>query len=353
MSAGGLLQPLFQAIQAAIHTVSPKREVPNSGYSAQVWRRSSTAVFRPVGSPGHLYISPPVTNDSVEVERLLSPQLGYYNLHGLEDSGEWYGQRDPSETRDGADYPVALSPKELKKNGHAPHVVFSEACYGSNIIDKTEDDALCLKFLSLGTLSVVGSTAISYGAMSTPLIAADLLGNYFWQQLKAGKSAGESLMLAKIDMAREVVRRQGCLDAEDQKTLLSFVLYGDPMVTIDGTHKRAKYGLRLKKQPIIKVAEELPLEQVPAGMIGDAVLAQVKAHLQDYLPGIDSAGMQIRQQVLNGHGSIARGGKNLDVQERYVVTFHKQIPTIRQVHRHYARATLSAEGKLMKLAVSR
>ena len=81
-------------------------------------------------------------------------------------------------------------------------------------------------------MAVVGSTCIAYGAVATPLVAADLLGNYFWQQMKGGRTAGEALMLAKIDMAREMIKRQGFLDAEDQKTLLSFVLYGDPLATL-------------------------------------------------------------------------------------------------------------------------
>ncbi len=353
LTAGGLLIPLLEAVQTILRAVSPRREVPNSGYSAQVWRRSSTAVFRPVGNPSSLLISPPETKESVEVEKLLHPQLGYYNLHGLEDGAEWYGQRDPGEGEAGADYPVALSPKDLKKNGHSPRIIFSEACYGGNVVNKTEDDALCLKFLALGSLAVVGSTAIAYGAMSTPLIAADLLGNYFWQQIKAGKSVGEALMVAKIELAREMVHRQGCLDAEDQKTLLSFVLYGDPLVGLDSGQKLSKVSLRLKRPFILKVAQEQPLPGAINTVFAKQAIAQVKEHLQDYLPGMDTAAVHFSHQVLVGRAGDAKNKKSVEGQERLVVTFSKQVPTLKQVHRHYARATVDTEGKLVKLAVSR
>lgn len=353
LTAGGLLIPLLEAVRTIIRAVSTKREVPNSGYSAQVWRRSSTAVFRPVGNPGALYISPPETKESIEIEKLLHPQLGYYNLHGLEDGAEWYGQRDPSEGGAGADYPIALSPNELKKNGHAPRIIFSEACYGGNIVNKTENDALCLKFLALGSLAVVGSTSIAYGAMSTPLIAADLLGNYFWQQIKAGKSVGEALMVAKIELAREMVHRQGCLDAEDQKTLLSFVLYGDPLIGLDNVQKLSKVSLRLKRPFLLKVAQEQPLPQAASTAFAKKAIAQVKEHLQDYLPGMDSAAVHYSHQVLVGRSGDSKNKKSVEGEERLVVTFSKQVPTLKQVHRHYARATVDTEGKLVKLAVSR
>jgi hypothetical protein len=45
-------------------------------------------------------------------------------------------------------------------------VVFSEACYGGHILGKCEHESLALRFLSMGTLVVVGSTCISYGSIT-------------------------------------------------------------------------------------------------------------------------------------------------------------------------------------------
>jgi tetratricopeptide (TPR) repeat protein len=169
------------------------------GYTAAIWRRASLSVFRPIGAPHTLSISPPVEADSEEIRKGkqgLNPgiRLGYFNLHGLEDSSSWYGQRDPSEPGDLPDYPVALRPQDVKNSGSAPQVVFSEACYGAHVSGKNVEDALALKFLESGSQTVVGSTCTSYGSINTPLIAADLLGHAFWKYLRDGLPAGESLV---------------------------------------------------------------------------------------------------------------------------------------------------------------
>lgn len=325
----------------------------NAGYTAAVWRRSSTAVFRPVGNPAKLLVSPPQDTQNLPVEKLLQTEVAYYNLHGMEDTPEWYGQRDPFDPIGGPDYPVALTPSQLKRNGHAPRVVFSEACYGGHIINKTEDTALALKFLSLGTLAMVGSTCIAYGAITPPLVSADLLGNYFWQQMKAGRTAGEALMIAKIEMSREMVRRQGYLDAEDQKTLLSFVLYGDPLVRLENRQKQAKTTLRLKKHPKIAVVDEKPVESGEPGPLSFKVLEDVKQKLAGYLPGIDTAEIHIAAQSGSDNPALSKGSKGMQHGKCYVVTVSKQVPWAKTVHRHYARATVAADGKVIKLAVSR
>jgi hypothetical protein len=328
------------------------KEKPNFGYTAAVWRRSSVAVFRPVGNPNQVMVSPPQVSTTVPVEKMLRPDLCYYNLHGLADTGEWYGQRDPGEPASGPDYPIALTPKELRRNGHAPRVVFSEACYGGLVHNKNEESSLSIKFLSLGTLAVVGSTCIAYGAIGTPLVAADLLGNYFWQQVKAGRPVGEALMVAKVELVREMIRRQGFLDAEDQKTLLSFVLYGDPLVGLEAGTKRAKSLPRFKRHTTVKTIDERPVEAVERGVVSDTVLEQVKDAVSSCLPGIESADVSIHEEVGEDLEPLPNGAKGAVNGSRYVVTLSKQNPAARAVHRHYARATVQ-NGKIVKLVVSR
>ena len=348
----GLLSPITAILQAISQIFSRPVEKPNFGYTAAVWRRSSLAVFRPVGNPHQVLVSPPQVSTTVPVEKMMLPELCYYNLHGMADTGEWYGQRDPGEPATGPDYPVALSTKELRRNGHAPRMVFSEACYGGFITNKIEDEALALKFMSLGTLAIIGSTCIAYGAISTPLVAADLLGNYFWQEVKAGRTAGEALMVAKIELVREMVKRQGYLDTEDQKTLLSFVLYGDPLVGLEVGSKRIKNLTRFKHHAIIKTIDERPVDEERPLPVSDRVLDQVKHAVSSCLPGIETAEINILEEVGEGVEPAPMGAKSAKVGSRYVVTISKQIPSPRAIHRHYARATVQ-NGKIIKLAISR
>ncbi len=98
-------------------------------------RRSSLAVFHPIGEGRLLYLSPNSGNGRFDGHRLSNSPLGYFNLHGVDDGAEWYGQKDPFDGGDGPDFPVALKPSDLVDGTGKPEVVFTEACYGA--ISKT------------------------------------------------------------------------------------------------------------------------------------------------------------------------------------------------------------------------
>ena len=357
---------------------------PSWGYTAAVWRRASLSVFRPIGDPGAMYVSPPiqaVDGDSrTRHDSLLPPaRLGYFNLHGLQDASEWYGQRDPSEPADLPDYPVALRPQDVVNGGRAPLVVFSEACYGANVFKKNIEQALALKFLASGSQVVVGSTCTAYGSITTPLIAGDLLGHSFWRYLREGFPAGEALRRAKIHVAREMHRRQGYLDGEDQKTLVSFVLYGDPLAQVSETSPRSKRILRPLHSPAaVKIICD---RQSAAPMTSTAVahtlqdpppidpdtLDEIKHFVEQYLPGMIDACMSYTQAHLGcsgeGHtcpsANLSAKSRVPQTVDRSVVTLSKQIAASNQsahtirLHQHFARLTLDSHGKVVKVAVSR
>jgi hypothetical protein len=350
LDVGALFRELFAR-------VLPAPKAPSFGYTAAVWRRSSLAVFRPIGAPHTVRASPPENSSSVDRERIAAASLGYYNLHGLEDGPAWYGQRDPLEKGDdNVDYPVALEPADLHRNGRAPRVIFSEACYGGHVFGKNEGDSLALKFLSVGALAVVGSTCVAYGSVNTPLVAADLLGNLFWQHLKTGRTAGEALQQARVDLVREMDRRQGYLDGEDQKTLISFVLYGDPLATCEVFRARSKAIYRVKDLPSIKtVSDHADANGVPPQLTGEG-LRHVKQIVAEYLPGADLSDLHLARQSAPIYGGTRPYKKSAPagaVNGRVVVTVSKQVKIAEYVHHHYVRVTLDEGGKPVKLSISR
>jgi len=303
---------------------------------------------------------------AVSVSTSLHPaKLGYFNLHGLEDAVEWYGQTDPTEPSDGPDYPVALRPLDVGQhlnNGKSPQVVFSEACFGSHIQGRSVEESMMLKFLASGSQAVVGSTCTAYGAIASPLTAADLLGNAFWNYLGENLPAGEALRRAKIQLAKEMHHRQGYLDGEDQKTLISFVLYGDPLAETEGRGKSSKKVIRSLKSPaqVKTVCDRSEEVEIP-NPIPPEVLNYVKHVVSQYLPGMSDAKVKISHEHAGctgaGHtcptadmGAKARPSMN---PSRQVVTLSKTIQRSAYVHRHYARLTLDSKGKLVKLVVSR
>jgi hypothetical protein len=350
------------------------RQRSSFGYSAEAWRRASWQVFRPIGEPRDMITSPP---EGIEIGTILPTSLlSYFNLHGVVDAAQWYGQRDPLASTDSEDYPVALRPQDVINSGRAPNIVFSEACYGAHILEKNIDDAIALKFLTSGSKAVVGSTVMSYGSINTPLIAADLLGQSFWNALKEGYPAGEAVRRAKIHLAKEMHHRQGYLDGEDQKTLISFVLYGDPLAqaeaaprndiklrelfSLSGPSRKAVIRIPKSTTDIKTVCDrsDMPGTSEP---IPPEVMTHVKQVVAQYLPGMAGAQFTLSHE----HATCYGGGHQCPTAQlagnyhakgeslRQVIVLSKQMINDHHVHHHIARLRLDREGKVLKLAVSR
>ncbi len=362
-----------------LRRVLPQRNATQSfGYSAEIWKKAAESVFTTIGEPRQMITSPPVGSHT----KIPAPaaRLGYFNLHGLIDAPEWYGQRDPNtdssyqldfpQSNLEFDFPVALRPQDVVNGGRAPRVIFSEACYGAHLFNRRVEESLALKFLSAGARAVVGSTSVAYGSVTTPLNAADLLGKAFWDALQNGYPAGEALRRAKIQLAREMHKRQGYLDGEDQKTLVSFVLYGDPLAdaadlgfkNLSGRRKTAKDVMRYQSAPLHvkticdRVDSPGVSEPIPAEMMKH--VKQVVAH---YLPGMSGAELAFSHEhaecCCEGHtcpsGQLGEKSRPEAEPQRSVVTLSKQIRHAGQLHTAYARLTMDARGKVVKLAVSR
>jgi len=329
-----------------------QRKALHLGYTASAWRRSSIAVFRPI-APGHsLLVSPPEYAGGFERGRLTMPALGYFNLHGVEDSADWYGQRDVHDPV-GVDYPVALRPCDLESsNWKGQAVIFSEACYGGKVNGKKEADSIALRFLSLGARALVASTCTSYGAVHLPLVGADLLGQLFWQELQAGCAVGQAFMRAKVMLAQKLSRRQGYLDGEDQKTLLSFVLYGDPLaVTGRVGMGRIRIERVVKDLTFYSLLDNREGQPTEVSALSGRTLQQVKAIVEPYLPGGGRAEMQVcaRRGCLS-NGVQAKGGL---MAEQIVVTVTRRVAIAQRAHQVYARVTLDKNGEVTKILVSR
>ncbi len=202
------------------------------GLSAQVWAQASEQVFRLLPGSEALHLCPPECREAIAPALLADVPFAYFNLHGSADAPNWYGQRDMAMPDEGPLMPVAFSPQQIPSGRVAGTVVYSEACYGAHISGQNARSSIALRFLAEGALGLVGSTVISYGVAAPPLTDADLLGQLFWRHVLRGEGLGDALLQAKMDFTREMYSRQGYLDGDDMKTLLEFVLYGDPLAAL-------------------------------------------------------------------------------------------------------------------------
>lgn len=378
------------------------------GYTAAIWKNAALMVFRPIGKPASLSVSPPFGFDGAVVGAggvqeanasgkipSLRGQLAYFNLHGLVDAAEWYGQRDPFSGGADPDYPVALRPKDILLSGKdtrhlIPEVVFSEACYGLHIQGREPEAAISLSFLQAGSLAVIGSTCMAYGSIGAPLVAADLLGETFWRNLNEGFSAGEALCQAKIHLASVMIQNQGYLDGEDQKTLISFNLFGDPLAQPVAPNRVPK-SVRFQSSPLTEVhtvCERTTASEMATPLPAE-VIASVRRVVAHHLPGMVDARLTFvhPRSVCSGEGhdcptchfehpdcsaesqatevvkdkagkrgkrrGLWHKSKNWSEDRRSLVILSKQVALPEGVHPRVARLTLDERGKLLKLVVSR
>lgn len=342
---------IFQSFSAFLRPSN----LPGVGYSASVWKLSSYAAFRPIADGKRVFISPALKNQYLKQSDLVNNDLVYFNLHGLADHGEWYGQRDYLDPA-GVDYPVALAPEDLSTNGKCPKVVFTEACYGGHLFNKFESNSIGLKYLSLGVPVFIGSTSTSYGSIAAPLIAADLLANHFWKYIREGNMAGDAFVRAKISLVQEMTTRQGYLDGEDQKTLVQFVYYGDPFFAYEPKDLANKRVPMLVKPGKVKTICDLEFSGETPAVVTEQVIEEVKAKLKPYLPGIEQAAIKLsRMQVGVDHTYKGQktNGNSRTIKDKYVITLKNLVQLGRSNFFHTARVTIDSKGKMIKMVVSK
>lgn len=213
----------------------PVMSAPSFGYTAAIWEQAATLIYRTVqaAGSGQLLVCPPTNAATLDPQTLVGARFLYFNLHGVPDRPQWFGQSVPP-VGVPPTYPDALLPRHLVEiatqiKATAPFV-FSEACFGAWIEGKRTDDAICLQLLALGVSGFVGSTVTSYGRSEPPLSEADLLTELYFTRLYAGDTAAQALTRAKAEYASRMLGTYTYLDEDDRKTLLEFVLYGDPML---------------------------------------------------------------------------------------------------------------------------
>ena len=330
------------------------------GYSAAVWRRSSLAAFRPIGSGSDLRVSPEFDSDTIDMDNLMKAKCAYFNLHGTSTTPEWYGQKDYSEEVEGPDFPVAIGVDNIPSITNNIDLIVSEACYGGYIIDKTIDDSMALKLISIGSQGLVASTCIAYGSVYTPLIGADLFSFIMWRYTKEGSSFGEAFLKAKIGLINVMTERQGYLDGEDQKTLLSFVLFGDPLGYLEANVDVEKSIERDGHDTRVKTVSDQDGTLAKSSRIPQDVAVNLNEMLHSYLPSLDNATMKVREHQIRVNKVIHSnyGLKTTDEMQsgyaqRTQVTYSQKTIISRQTHEQFAKVTLDENGKVIKLAVSR
>lgn len=327
------------------------------GLSAQVWTAASAEVYRLLPGTEPLRTCPPDGRETILPAWLGGVAVAYFNLHGAQDSPNWYGQRDMALAGEGPLMPVAFTPAMVPESQVEGQVIYSEACYGANLLGKDPSSAISLRFLAQGALGFVGSTVISYGVSVPPLADADLLGAFFWQNVLQGERLGDALLKAKVEFTRQVYQRQGYLDGDDMKTLIEFVLYGDPLAPMPCAPGQVAAHAAAIEQPVPPVLCARHAKSVPLHHLSGDLVARVRRSLTWLQQGDQVTSMQAELRtccpggLCQGHCRTARAKNG---PEALVFTARREVRTedgtaLPQV----ARVVVDARGRIIKMAVTR
>lgn len=213
---------LTQLIRAAARSrPRPRDDFEQSfGLSAQAWDASTRLSLRNTFGPGTPMHSVPPDGPSWTKDQL-APRMHFINCHGDELSPDYFGQPPGQEV-----YPVALTSARLTGRVSAGTVIAAECCYGAQLFDPADAGGawpMALAYLRDGASAFLGSSTVAYGP-SEGNGSADLLCQFFLQQVLAGASTGRAALEARQRFAGERTH----LDPLDLKTLAQFHLLGDP-----------------------------------------------------------------------------------------------------------------------------
>jgi Tetratricopeptide repeat len=262
-----------------------------SGYAAQAWREPSRIVLDALHGAGELTLCPPSEAGGFDTGTFLGSAVAYVNLHGAAGRSSWYGH--PEEWAGPASkLPVALRPDQIGGRCALNALLVSEACYGMELDGRTIENSIPLRALQDGAAACVGSTVTAYGSYAAPLIGADLLTERLMVQLAAGASVGVALRQARAEFAQTIYRRQGYLDDVDRKTLLSYVVYGDPWAAVvAGQPTPGPKNVRLSA--ILRPSRPRATTPLDERQVPRELVAKVRATLRRVLPGAEKVRLAI------------------------------------------------------------
>ncbi|NJN19529.1 MAG: hypothetical protein HC822_26445 [Oscillochloris sp.] len=220
--APGLLARLLNHV-AAVHRAGPQAPGAVTALAAAVWADVTSALLAQAGVTSRPLLAPPLEPGSAAFDDLFAGRRIVCNIHGVRRAAAWLGQLQA-----GAPLIAALQPSDLAGRDLRGKVVISQACYGARLNRVEATEALAIGLLAAGLDGLVAPPGLAYGSLEPPPTASDVLVAALITALaQPGCRLGAAVLAAQTEFLRAALLRGGP-DADEIKTLLGFVLYGDP-----------------------------------------------------------------------------------------------------------------------------
>jgi hypothetical protein len=219
---------LIRLIENSIKWKSQKLSAYKNYFSLSVkwWRKSTQISLKNIfEKDSKLKLAPPAIGPYTKPE--LAPLMHFVNCHGGERTSEFYGQANEHSDK----YPVCLESAMLANKVSYGTVAAAECCYGGLLYNPNRPtkihSPISNTYLQNGAVAFVGSTTAAYGP-SDSQGGADYITQYFLIAIQKGASCGRAFLEAQ---QRFVEKGDVKMDPTDLKTIIQFLLLGDPSVT--------------------------------------------------------------------------------------------------------------------------
>jgi hypothetical protein len=319
-----------------INAAARAKPLPRASYeaafslSAEAWHQSTElSVANTFGASASVHVVPP--GSYKWSKGLLAARMHFINCHGGDASPDFYGQPTGVE-----DYPIAHHAPWLTGKVTGGTVVAAECCYGAQLWDPADAGGgvpMPIAYLQDGALGFFGSTNTAYGP-SEGNGSADLICQYFLQQVLGGASMGRAALEARLKFAGGKTH----LDPFDLKTLAQFYLLGDPSVQPVAPSSHA-----LTKTTAFRKAFSASKDRTVRQLRRERLERDGK-HLAKALPKLKKVGASAAATVVAALDAMARQSGLAGEVDRLSFQLQSAAGVLRHIHVVKGRRLDPAEG---------
>ena len=180
--------------------------------------------------PNRLMISPPVESKTPgHLKKRYKARVHMIKCHGARLDSHFYGQK-------GSKYPEVIHSVLLKGKTVEGSVVGAMCCYGADVFDPNDPAAVAAGeapipslYLRQGAYGFFGSTTLAWVGF-TDMQCADWMVAGALRLVLNGASLGRGMLDSKQNFTKWIEQQGRTPDLAEEKTLLQFMLLGDPSI---------------------------------------------------------------------------------------------------------------------------
>lgn len=196
----------------------------------RAWRGAGEASVKYFGrTKRDLMIAPPTGPRTKRLLQRRGHLLHMIKCHGGDHDSWFYGDGPSGQ-------PTSLTSAVLEGATSPRSVIGAMCCYGAKVFDPTAPEAaqpgeppIPMVYLRQGAYGYLGATTIAWVG-GDEMMCADWIIASFLKGVLGGASLGRATLEARQDMLRWLQQQGVDPDTADEKTLLQFILLGDPSI---------------------------------------------------------------------------------------------------------------------------